>query len=80
MRMFFPSSSAANANIISIGTEPNLPQKCLNALLKWTETNHTLFKMDKCAHVCFNSNEKNFYFGNHIIEKDLKKSNLGLML
>ena len=54
-----------DATFISIGTEPNLVQKDLNALLKWTETNHMSLNMDKCAHVSINSNEKNF-FGNHV--------------
>ena len=71
---------ADDAKSISIGTEHNLVQKNLNALLKWTETNHMPFIMDNCAHVSINSNEKNFYFGNHIIQKELTQSDLGLIL
>ena len=55
-------------------------QKDLNALLKWTETNHMPFNMDKCAHVSINSYESNFYFENHVIEKELTQSDLGLIL
>ena len=76
----FPLMFADDAKFISIGTEPNLVQKDLNALLKWTETNYMPFKMDKCAHVSINSNENNFYFGNHVIEKKLTQSDLGLIL
>ena len=68
---------ADDAKILSIETEPNLIQKNLNALLKWTETNHMPFNMDKCAHNSINSNGKNFYFGNHLIKKELKQSDFG---
>ena len=76
----FPLMFADDAKFISIGTEPNMVQKDSNALLKWTEINHMPFNMDKCAHVSINSNEKNFYFGNHVIEKELTQSDLGLIL
>ena len=71
---------ADDAKFLSIGTEPNWVQKDLNAFLKWTETNHMPFNMDKSAHVSIISNEKNFYFGNHVIKKELKQSDLGLIL
>ena len=74
MRMFFPLKFGDDAKFISIGTELNLVQKNLNALLKWTETNHMPFNMDKCAHISINNTEKNFYFGNHVIEKELTQS------
>ena len=78
-KCLFPLMFADDAKFISIGTEPNLVQKDLNALLKWTETNHMPFNMNKCAHVSINSNEKNFYFGNHVIEKEITQSDLGLI-
>ena len=78
-KCLLPLMFADDAKSISIGTEPNLVQKDLNALLKWTETNHMPFNMEKCAHVSINRNEKYFYFGNHVIQKKLTQSDLGLI-